>query len=355
MLLGARPLLAGLTVSLALAVGASPALAKHAQVAVISVELKGNVAPELRTQIERSITRGVKRARLRMVSAKRLRRALRKTPELQNCTSTACLQRLSEQTGATFFVKATIDGSGAAYTVGLELLSASPDNRVIAQKEIKCAVCTISDLSEKVATTTATLLTAKPKRPVDVVITSRPEGATLRIDDKDAGKSPYTGKLVPGQYRVTALLAGHKETEQTIEVKSDKEAPNRFVIIVPELPKKKPTKPPPPPPPRPYELLKFVTAGASFVAIVGGLVWIARDGDPACVVEPPVTQCMDLHDTGTLGKVTLGVGIGLAAVSAWMWIKDRGHAKPARERNALRGPVLAPTRNGAVIGWRGRF
>ena len=344
--------MAGLLTSCALVLAAGSALAKPATVAVISVELKGNVAPELRTQIERSIMRGVKRAKLRKVSAKTLRRALRKTPELQNCVSTACLKQLGEKTGATFFVKASIDGSGAAYSVGLKLLSADPDNRVVAEKEIKCAVCTITDLSDKVATTTATLLTAKPKRPVDVTITSQPEGATLRIDDKDAGKSPYTGKLVPGQYRVTALLAGRKETEQVIEVKGDKEAANRFVIIVQNLPKKRmPPIPVPPPPPRPYRLLKFVTTGAAIVAVVGGVVWISRDSEPTCVPDPPVTQCMDLHNTGTLGKVSVGVGLGLAAVSAWMWIKDRSPAK----REAATGAVIEPNNGGALIGWRGRF
>jgi len=327
-----------------------------ATVAVVAIEMKGNVAPELRSQLQRSIQQGIKDAKQRAVSTKKLRRALRKTPELRNCTSTTCLQRIGELTKATRFVRASVDGSGASYTVALELLSSDPNNRVVAKNELKCAVCTITDLSAKISATTVSLFTGA-RRPVDIVILTRPEGAVLRINDKDAGASPYNGKLTPGSYQVTALLAGHKEAEKTIIVNGGKEEAERFEIILTKVKKKvvvtPPTKPVPEPK-RPYKLLKYVTAGAGGVVVIAGLVLMGRDGENACTPDPPITQCMDLHNTGTVGLLTVGVGVAALGVSVWMWLQDKKHAavKPSAETS---GAVFAPTRGGAVLGWRGRF
>ncbi len=352
----AQRLLTGLTVCAVACAVAGVGHARPSTVAVVAVEMKGNVAPELRSQLQRSIVRGIKQAKQRMVSKKKLRRALRKTPELRNCTSTTCLQRIGELTRANRFVKASVDGSGAAYTVNLELLSADPNNRVVAQRELKCAVCTITDLSAKVSSTTAALFTSGGNAPVDITITTRPEGAKLRVNDKDIGASPYTGKLAPGTYRVTALLAGHKETEQTIEVKGGKERTNRFEIILAKVKKQKPVKqpqPPPPPPKRPYKLLKFAAAGAGGIALIAGMVFLGRTDNGTCTPVAPVTECERLHDDGALGAVSLGVGVGLLGVSAWMWLKDRKHA--AESPQPRRGAVFTPTRGGAFVGWHGSF
>ena len=73
--------------------------------------MKGNVAPELRSQLQRAIFLGIKAAKQRALSEKRLQRALRKTPELQNCTSTACrctLMRIVLYRSSDFFTSTTV-------------------------------------------------------------------------------------------------------------------------------------------------------------------------------------------------------------------------------------------------------
>lgn len=337
---------------LVVAPAAALAQARPAKVAIVAIEMKGNVAPELRGQVQRSILAGITEANQRPLLPKKLRTALRKTPDLQNCTSTACLQRIGELTGATRFVNATVDGSGAAYTVTLELLGPDPANRVIAHKEIKCAVCTITDLSSKISATTATLFSEVPSRPSEVVIVTRPQGADLRINDKDTGAAPYRGKLAPGKHRVTALLGGHKETELTIEVKPATETPQRFEVILARLEKVVRPQPPPPEVKRPYKILKYVAAGAGGIALLTGLALLGMNNEGTCNPEPPITQCRELHNTTASGWLTIGAAAGLGAAAVWMWLRDGKARVKEQERNTA---ILAPTPGGAVIGWQGRF
>ena len=49
-------------------------------------------------------------------------------------------------------------------------------------------------------------------------VLSSPEGATVVIDGKPLGVTPWTGELVPGRHRLELTLRGHDRVERYVEV-----------------------------------------------------------------------------------------------------------------------------------------
>src|SRR5687768_6364494 len=65
----------------------------------------------------------------------------------------------------------------------------------------------------------AALEAALQKRGIQqATVLSKPEGATVTIDSKPLGVTPWTGELVPGRHRVELNLRGHDRVERYVEV-----------------------------------------------------------------------------------------------------------------------------------------
>lgn len=63
-------------------------------------------------------------------------------------------------------------------------------------------------------------------------VLSSPLGATVIIDDRPAGITPYTGQLPPGKHKVVLSLRGYSDSEQRLELSADR-AQDLEVTLVP--------------------------------------------------------------------------------------------------------------------------
>jgi tetratricopeptide (TPR) repeat protein len=54
-----------------------------------------------------------------------------------------------------------------------------------------------------------------------VTILSKPEGATVAVDGKPLGVTPWTGELAPGRHKLTLMLREYADADQTFELPSD--------------------------------------------------------------------------------------------------------------------------------------
>ncbi|HEY5928180.1 MAG TPA: hypothetical protein VIV11_41115 [Kofleriaceae bacterium] len=87
---------------------------------------------------------------------------------------------------------------------------------------------------------------------------------------------------------------------------------------------------------------RFITGGVALAGIATGVVLLVLDGK--CPETPPAgQQCNNLYDTATPGYIALGAGIGVGALSAYLF---------ATHKTA---PVVAPTQGGATVGFATRF
>ncbi len=309
-------------------------------IAVLSIEISGDAAPELRAQVQESLRLGLEAAGFALVPRERVAAALTALPELADCTSATCLQQLGDEVGASQFVRAQVTAAGAAYTIRLELLSPEIEGQVARRIEDSCPVCTIVELGDHLRDSAGKLIAA-PTQPVSVVIVTRPQGAALSIDDHDVGPGPFKGELPPGPHRVTALLPGHLEADQTITVSVSTSGAARFEII---LSPAAVVEAAPAPKPR-YRVWKWVAAGGAAAALVTGIAMIAVDGDGSCSTSG--TECEERYATLAPGVVSLLVGVGLGGASGWMFVSDRRAPAPPEQKPRA---ALTPLPGGALAG-----
>jgi len=307
-------------------------------VAIVALQIRGDAPPELKALLETSIRKGLEATGLRPIARAEVAAALADEPDLVDCVTTTCLQRIGEATGATHFLRASVEAVGAAYTLQLDLLSPGDEQNQERRLEESCPVCTLEEVSE-LLTRTATRLVTAEQLPVPVLIATRPQGADLRIDEQPVGIAPFEGRLAPGQHRVSALFPGHLESEQTIQVAAAGE-PQRFEVIL----TKEPTAAPPPSRRR-FRTWKWVAGSGAAAALITGIVLIAIDGDGTC--SGGDRECPRHYDTIVPGILGVGVGIGLGGASGWMFMRDRADARP--EKIGRRTLAITP-RAGGVIG-----
>lgn len=320
----------------ALAIRATPAHAEEPRspdrtIAVVSARIGGDADVELRSQVVDASRRGFGKVGFAMVGYEELRASLQGSA-LLDCTSSTCLQQISDEVGADHFLRLVVESTGAAYAVQLELLDL--EGQVVHELEDSCAVCTITELNEMVTKLASDLVTTRDQSPMPVLIVTRPAGAELMIDGKPVGAAPYSGMVAPGSHTIGAHLPGHEESEKTVEVKRT-DTVQRFEILLVEATS---THGSTVDQPRPFLAWKWVTGGAAVAAVATGFLLIQMDGDGTCTAAS--AECPRRYATMASGVSTTLAGLGLGAASAWMFRRD---AKDARRARA----ALTPTRGGA--------
>lgn len=90
---------------------------------------------------------------------------------------------------------------------------------------------------------------------------------------------------------------------------------------------------------------KFIAGGLGLAAVGTGIGLLALDG--GCKETVPVgTQCPNVWSVATPGYLALGGGVVLVAVSVYLFVKKDGPTRTA---------YVAPTGDGVVVGFAGRF
>ncbi len=127
--------------------------------------------------------------------------------------------------------------------------------------------------------------------------------------------------------------------------------PKPVVIPVPELEDKPKTQWPLWP--------ALLTAGVGVAGLGAGIPFIVMDGTGAeCVGDPrpDLRNCTRLYNTGTMGWVFTGVGIGALAASGVLMYLHFSSKPKERASAEVQTFVVTPTRTGGIVfGATGRF
>jgi hypothetical protein len=200
-------------------------------------------------------------------------------------------------------VTATADGANFAITI--ELLDET--GSAIRKRTASCVVCTVEDLARLAEARVYELLTAEPGAPVEVAITSRPDGATLEIPEHGSQTAPWSGRLAPGVHQIAASLPGYQPARREVTVLDDG-SEQRFEIALAPLPER-------------FRRIKWATAGGAAALLLTGIVLIALDGNPTCDV--PDATCPREYATAAPGVVLGVLGLAGGGAAGWMfWQED---------------------------------
>jgi hypothetical protein len=169
----------------------------------------------------------------------------------------------------------------------------------------------------------AALEAALQKRGVQqATVLSTPAGATVVIDSKPLGVTPWTGELLPGRHRLELSLKGQAKVERYIEVLAHR-AEDFAIELVPEGPAAPaPLAPAPQPQPEPVRpppkvsLWTWTAFGASALFLGGALAFeLSRESAEDEAREAAQVDYMDKKDSAesrqTTARVLTAIGSGL--------------------------------------------
>lgn len=152
-----------------------------------------------------------------------------------------------------------------------------------------------------------------------VTVLSQPEGATVLLDGKPVGITPWTGETYPGKHRLALKLDSHVAQEQVLELDAYSARDVSFVLV----PEPKPVLKAPPPlvliKPRPagVTLATLITLGTG-VALLGTAIAAEAASKDAGLSRPTA-----FFAGGGLGLV------GVGGVMLYFDLSPRPGPKPA--------------------------
>jgi tetratricopeptide (TPR) repeat protein len=204
-------------------------------------------------------------------------------------------------------------------------------------------------------------------------VMSTPEGATVSVDDRPVGVTPWTGDLLPGRHRVELSLRGFEENTLEVELAAHRSQDVSVALVA--RPDSSGAAPPSTPVaattaagPSPSRedrtdesgglgIWPWVTLGAGGVALGGALTFeLLRQGSESDAkgddTQVGYKEKLDqMESQQTMARILAGVGGGLVIAGGVLLVLDLGSSK----KKPAASLSVTPTPGGAFAAARGRF
>ncbi|MDC0674188.1 PEGA domain-containing protein [Nannocystis radixulma] len=300
--------------------GASaPAPAADApKLAIAPIAISGAEDPLLASQLEQDLRGGLARGSLQLLDSEAVARVAGGP-----CSDDACLERLRDQLGAAFVLRAQVTVSDRDYTLRLELVATRDLGRA-AESERGCELCGLAELRALTADQAARLLAkldALAKPPPAFEIATTPPGALVFIDGQLVGAAPVERNVLEGKHVVRVMSEGYvPEERELVAVAGLRESLQIDLRRTPESLK-----------------LRGAGWGLLFTGIpllAAGVALLALDGDEyrGRCSGPDVDlsgRCRFVFNTdwGGAGLMAAGALLGTAGTMLLLRTRDRGKTK----------------------------
>ena len=175
--------------------------------------------------------------------------------------------------------------------------------------ETSCELCSLAEVESQIAadlSSMCTRLSSLEGAPGRLRVTSDPIGASVRVDGRRVGKTPWSGEVEAGEHEVVVSMRGHEDESRTLTLVSGVEESVDFTLMseLPEGPVQKP---------RP-QWPAWTGIGAGVALAIAGTALIALQGkDYRGDYEG---ENIDINQSCRYVYDTRGLGIGLATVGA---------------------------------------
>jgi hypothetical protein len=240
----------------------------RAIVATLPIEFDGKPGPTVRKRLQDDLGQGLSRGDFDVVDADKV---AAEVPEGTTCADAACYRKVADAVRATHVVRTVVKIRSRDYEVKIDLIAAK-DGSVIASSSETCEICGLDEAANLIsgkAAVVATQLAAAAAGPPVLSVTSSPKGATVHIDGKPVGKTPFEDTLEPGKHLIRVSKRGHVTIEREITlakgVRSRAEFPlERVAMAEPVIARSA----------RPWG---WVGLGAGIAMLGGGIVLVALD------------------------------------------------------------------------------
>lgn len=305
-------------------------------VAVLELAVDGALPPQWAQALGAALREGLARGRFAVVEP---------DPPAPGCVALACLDP-EARSAVRYVVTARIEVVDRNYTVDVGLVDARTGSSVATASDA-CEVCGLADVSAQVSALGASLrdkldalVTAAPV----LQVSTRPDGAAVRLDGEPRGTTPVEITATPGRHRLELRKSGYVSAvreldlvagvRERIEVSLDAESsasssgrrrrptPAAEHAADPRL--------------RRRTIVGAVLLGGGVAAAgVGGALW-GIDSRPirsrcSGSDRDPFGECRWLHDTRTAGIALVATG-AVAAISGAVTLAVRHRLRRSSRR-----------------------
>jgi hypothetical protein len=303
------------------------------RVAIARLQFEGRIPEGLQALFAQRLVQGLSAAGFEVLPGTDVEQKLVAVNQsLVGCQNASCYPAVAGALSASYLITGQITESNKTYTMVLEIINGRTGG-VLASNRERCETCGVEEAGEKMGLAASALrerLEAEARSPARFVIRSRPAGATVVLDGKDAGVTPLDTNLVGGVHRLRLVLRDHEMVSRSFTVVSGVD--ESMDLELTSIPSK-----------FPYRTVGWSTLGGGAALLVAGIVTMAFDRTKAScsdVQRDEVGNCPDLWSTRWFALPMVAVGAAAMTVGGTML-----YLAPAR----------TPTGMGATASLAGQF
>lgn len=261
------------------------------------------------------------------------------------CTDASCWIAFAERAGVSHVVRTTLTVQDRDYGVRADLIDGRT-GEVIATVERGCELCGSEELGttfEDVGDALRRKLASQSDGPAQLVITSTPVGATVRLDGAPIGKTPLTVEVAAGEHEIEIVMRDHITQRRRLAfVEGVKQEWNVALVDVPRDDRRDR---------RPLRIAGWTALGVGLAGVGIGVGLAVLDEHPMrsrCSGEnvDAAGHCKYRYDS-------LGAGIAVAAIGGAALATGVALVVVDRRKHRDRPVAIVPTLRGFALA--GRF
>ena len=277
------------------------------RVAVARLDFEGKIPEGLQELFAQRLVQGLSAARFEVLRGSDVQQTLAGPNQaLATCQNATCYPAMAGALNASYLITARITESSKTYTMVMEIINGRTGG-VLASNRERCETCGAEEAGEKMGLAASALrerLEAVSRAPAQFTIRSRPAGATVVMDGKQAGVTPLTAELPGGPHHVQLVMSGHDSLSRAFTVVSGVDEAMDLELVA--MPSK-----------FPYRTAGWGSLAGGAALLVTGILTMTLDNHTiACSADQQDVNghCPWVRSTKWWAATMIGVGAAAATV-----------------------------------------
>jgi hypothetical protein len=293
------------------------------RVAIARLTFEGKIPEGLQELFAQRLVQGLSAARFEVLRGSDVQQRLAGTQTpLATCQSATCYPAMAAALDASYLITAAVAESNKTYTMVLEIINGRT-GAVLASNRERCETCGVEEAGEKMGLAASALrerLEIVSRDPAHILIRSRPPGASVIMDGRQAGVTPLDAELPGGAHHVQLVMSGHEPTARTFTVVSGvDESLDLAMVAIPST--------------FPFRAVGWTALGTGAALLVAGIVTMTIDNQEiGCSADEKDVNnhCPWVRSTKWWGATMLGVGAAAATTGGFfLYLAPRPARVPA--------------------------
>jgi hypothetical protein len=277
------------------------------RVAIARLEFEGRIPEGLQDLFAQRLVQGLSAAHFEVLRGSDVQEKLAGPNQaLTACQNADCYPAVAAALSASYLITAHVAESNKTYTMVMEIINGRTGG-VLASNRERCETCGAEEAGEKMGLAASALrdrLEAVSRAPAHFTIRSRPAGATVVMDGKQAGVTPLDAELASGQHNLQLAMPDHDALSRSFTVVSGiDEAMDLDLVAVPSK--------------FPYRAAGWGGVGGGAALLIAGILTMTLDNhEIGCSANQQDVngRCPWVRSTKWWAATMIGVGAAAATM-----------------------------------------